>query len=177
MKSPVLLMMLVLLSPMVQADDHIVDFDQQVDFSGIRTFAVRDTAVRFNRAELRNPLVVKQISDMVRSELTSRGLKEVSGNPDVIVESTLGGQGFALGLAGRAWPIDEERAARGGPNPGAVPESFLEGLLVVDITLQSSNLLIWRGVYRDKEPSAAKLALRLPGDVKKLLAAYPPKKK
>ena len=48
---------------------------------------------------------------------------------------------------------------------------------MIDLTKQDSRALVWRGVYRDSERNNAKLAQKLPGDVKKSLSEYPPKQK
>jgi hypothetical protein len=51
------------------------------------------------------------------------------------------------------------------------------GTFQIDMKRRDTNGLIWHGVYTDEEANAAKLAERLPGDAKKLISEYPPKKK
>jgi hypothetical protein len=178
MRVTILLLALVAFAPALHADDHIVDRDRHVDFASIRTFAFGKTSIGINRPEIRNPLVIDQTTAAIRATLVSKGLQEVTQGPDVIVDWTLGGQGFAVNPWGRAIPSDRRRDNwRDVETPaGGMSESFIEGLLVVDITQQASGLLIWRGVYRDTESDAAKLAGRLAGDAKKLLAQYPARK-
>lgn len=139
------------------ADDRTVDFDRHTDFSTLKTFALREGKVDSPEPELNNTLLVKKIADVIRMELTSRGLKETINNPDVIVDYSISGQVF--------------NEPRGGPI------SSSEGTLVIDLTKRDSRALVWRSVYRDNEKNSAKLAQKLPGDVKKSLSDYPPKQK
>ena len=48
---------------------------------------------------------------------------------------------------------------------------------MIDLRDGGSRSLVWRGVYRDDESTAAKISEKLPEDVKKLFSEYPPKKK
>lgn len=176
---PALLLLLLALSPALAAENRIVDFDRQVDFSTIRTFTLRGTAVRINDPGISNSLVIGRTTDAIRAALVSRGLSETTHNADVIVDWTVSGQAYALGAGGRAWPVDDARG--GGWNPGTRqgghPVAFIDGLMVIDLTAPSSGLLIWRGVSRDTRKDAAKLAAKLPDYAKKLLAGYPSGKK
>jgi hypothetical protein len=52
-----------------------------------------------------------------------------------------------------------------------------EFTLVIDLTTGPPAKLVWHGVYRRSNRSTAKLAQQLPGEAKKLLSSYPPKKK
>lgn len=175
----ILLLLLQLASPAAAADDHIVDFDREVDFGALRTFAFGTTAIGINRPEIRNPLIIEQTTAAIRSALLARGLTEDAADADVIVGWTLGGQGFAVNPWGRAIPTDRRRDNwRDVETPGGgQAESFIEGLLVLDVTQRSTGLLVWRGVYRDTEKDAARLARNLPGDARKLLSRYPSRKR
>lgn len=179
MKIAVLMLLLVAFSPALLADDHIVDVDQKVDFSAIRTFAIRGTFVRINRPELNNQVVIDGTTAYIRSALSAKGLKEVADNPDVLVDWEVSGQGFAVNEWGRAIATEvrpRERLQAQGPQGGAT-DSFIEGVLVLDMTARASGLLIWRGVYRDNEKNSGKLARNLPANISKLLAQYKPGKK
>jgi len=162
------------------AADQVVDFDHEIDFSSIRTFALRNTTMGIARPEINNPLVLQKITDALRTTLTARGLKETSTGADVIVDWTVSGQRYAINEWGHAIPLDQVRGERRPPpgNPwSGLPESFVEGALVVDLTAPASNLLIWRGVYRNREKSSGVLAQQLPTYFKKLLSGYPPHKR
>jgi hypothetical protein len=162
------------------AADQVVDFDHDFDFSTARTFAIRRTAVGIDRPELNNPIVQQGVTNALRAALAARGLKEAASGPDVIVDWTLSGQRYAINEWGHAIPLDQVRGERRPPpgNPwSTLPESFVEGALVVDLTAESSGLLVWRGVCRNKEKSSGRLAQQLPAYVKKLLSGYPPRKR
>jgi hypothetical protein len=178
MKSAVLLLFLAAFSPVLVADDYIVDVDRQVDFSAIRTFAFRSAAVTVNRPELKNQVVMDGTTAFIRSLLTARGLKEEHGNPDVLVDWEVYGQGFAVNPWGRAIATEVRPRDRlpAGSTQGGAQDTFIEGVLVLDMTARSSGLLIWRGVYRDNESNSAKLARNLQANAKKLLTQYPGKK-
>ncbi|HUG72425.1 MAG TPA: DUF4136 domain-containing protein, partial [Steroidobacteraceae bacterium] len=168
-----------LFSQALHAADHIVDFDRQFDFSTLKTFAIGGTSVTLDRPEISNPLIIERTTAAIRAALIARGLKEINSGADLTVDWTLSGQGFHVNPWGRALPIDEARAPGSpvGRGVGAVTESFIEGLLVIDLTQPSTGLLLWRGVLRDKQNNAARLAQKLDGYAKKLLAKYPRQKK
>lgn len=173
--APILAVLAVLSAPVLAAD-YIVDVDRQVDFSAQRTFSFRRTLMQSERPELNSELVRDQITAAVRSALVARGLKETSENSDLLVDWTAGGQRFGINEWRNAIPLDNLPGERGLPagNPWRnLPEAFVNGLLTVDLTMRSSDLLVWRGVYRNKEKGSARLAHQLPSYATKLLAAYP----
>jgi hypothetical protein len=173
---------LFLCSSVLVADDHNIDFDKSVDFSKINTFMVRNGKINSGRAELNNSLVLKKIGDMVRMMLTSKGMQESSGKPDVIVDFNASGLDYAIGPGRRANVVAASRGDATGRGRGrgesGQPVDFSEGTLVIDVTTtQTPPVLIWRGVYNDKEKNSAKLAEKFPDDAKKLLSEFPRKKK
>lgn len=181
---------LVLRSAELVADDHNIDFDSQTDFSKIKTFTIRPGRINSGRPELNNALVLKKIGDSIRAVLTSRGLKETADRPDVVVEFGASGLDYSVGPGGRASAIGASRGddrgrgrgERGGErgvrdNQSSQHVDFSEGTLVIDLTAPAPGGLVWRGVYHDNEKNSTKLAKKFPDDAKKLLSAYPPKKK
>jgi len=176
MRTAALLVALLLISPVLVAGDHVVDYDRTVDFSGIKTFAIRNSRVGIDRPEIRNSLVTDRANGAIRSALLARGLREVEQGADILVDWTLTGQGMFINPWGRAVPTGMGHT--GGPSggQGAAMESFIEAMLVVDMTDHVSGLLIWRGVYREKQRDAVRIAQRLPDYAGKLLAGYPGKK-
>jgi hypothetical protein len=176
MKSTALLVVLAVLSGPLLAADYIVDFDRQVDFSTQRTFAFRRSQIQSERPELNSELVRDQVTAAVRAALLARGLREASENADLLVDWTAIGQRFGINEWRNAIPLDNIPGGRGLPpnNPWRnLPEAFVEGVLAVDLTVRSSDLLVWRGVYRNREKASAKLAHQLPAYATKLLAGYP----
>src|SRR5262245_36064166 len=140
-------------APLVANSQHVV-FDDKVDFSHLQTFAIRDGRATTTRPELNNKLVLKSAEDAIRSQLLSRGMKEVATAPDVFVTFSLG----------------QDR-------PSGPSVTFDQGVVLVQVTKRDSNSLIWHGTYRDERSSPARLAEQVPVYIKKLLAKYPPRKK
>jgi hypothetical protein len=163
----------------LRADDHIVDLDRQFDFSALQTFSFGSTSIAIDRPEIRNPLIIERTTAAIRAALVARGLQETSTGADLKVDWALSGQGFHVNPWGRALPTNQRRGPGSpvGPGVGAATETFIEGLLVIDMTQASTGALLWRGVLRDKQDDAARLAQKLDGYARKLLADYPKQKK
>lgn len=149
-------------SVLVFADEATVDFDQHVDFSAFKTFALRPGTVASPRPELDNPLFVKELGAAIRAGLVARRLTEAANQPDLLVDYRITNE-------------DVSTTRRGG-GYGPQPVRFTEGLLVIDILRPGESTPIWRGVYRDDERTGAKLLRKLPADARKLLDRFPPPK-
>ena len=139
------------------ADDRHVDFDQQTDFSALRSFALHEGKVNSPSPELNNPLLVRKVGDAIRAVLVSKGLTEASVDPDLLVDYSIAAEEFS--------------ARRGGP------AALTQGTLVIDLVKRNGKTLVWRSVYRDDESTNAKLAQALPKDAQKSLSQYPPRQK
>ncbi len=153
--------------------DQVVDFDHQIDFSTIRTFAIRNTAMGIDRPETSNSIVITHTTEVIRAALLARGLQETAQGADVLIDWQVRGQGMFIGPGGQARPTSYGQ--RG--DPGGQPLTFIEATLVLDMTQQSSGLLVWRGVLRDKDRDAAEVAKNLSGYATRLLDGYPRRKK
>jgi len=180
-----LLVLALLLRPAAGfADDFHADYDKNTDFSQVKTFFIRPGKINSSRPELNNTLVAKQITQMIRAELISKGLREVTSQPDVLVEFNAAGVDYSIGPGGVANPIEASlgtgssrgRGGRGSPHAERGPVDFSEGTLVIDIATAQPVKLLWRGVYHDQERNSAKLAKKFPDDAKKLLSKYPGRK-
>ena len=172
---------LVLCSTLVSADERHVDFDLHFDFSKVKTFTIREGRIDSARSELNNAIVQTKVTDAIRAALASRGLKETSSRPDVVVEFRVSHVDYSVGPFGVARPISPGRGGRGRgreSDPQSTdPVGFVEGMLVIDLNAGDSGTLVWRGVFRDTEKTTFALSGKLPGDAKKLLSEYPPKRK
>jgi len=175
-----LLAVLVLCSGSLRADDYNVDLDKSVDYSKLKTFLIRPGKMDSGRQELNNSLVLKKITDSIRAVLLSKGLTEVTAQPNVIVEFTVSGADYYVGPGGIARPIAASlgnpgpRGSRGPEGSGERdPVDFSIGTLVIDVNVTQPTRLIWRGVYHDNEDNSFKLGQKLPEDAKKLLSKYP----
>jgi hypothetical protein len=171
---------LLLCSSVLLADDRHVDFNANTDFSSIKTFAIREGKVNSQKPELNNRLFVQKLGEAIRAELTARGLKETADRPDLFVDFSIAGMDYSTVERQPATRIpDGPGGQRGYVVEGTGPQPVLssEGTLVIDMTTTQPSVLVWRGTYRDQESSGPKLAQKLPGDAKKILSGYPPKKK
>ena len=182
MRIAALLSGLILLSVVLRADDHNIDFDSHTDFSKLKTFSFGASQINSRRPELKNTLVVSKIQDAIRTALTARKMKETPDHADIVATITVDGLDYSVGPGGRANPIRGGRGDRGGrggtDNPSAAKVDFTEGTLVIDLnTTAIPPVLVWRGVYHDTEKNDAKLAQKLPDDTKKLFSEFPPKGK
>src|SRR5262245_26178331 len=145
-----LLALMLAVTPAV-ADDNIVQFDSQFDFSKVRTFAIRDGRLRSAREELNNALVAQNLREAIRTQLIARGLKESAAGADLFVEFSLNSDDYAIGTGGRANRIGTGLRGRRGTAPVGPPD-FSEAALVIDlVAAQQPELLVWRAVYRDTE--------------------------
>jgi hypothetical protein len=158
------------------ADDHTVLFDQDVDFSAFKTFALGDRHMESSRPELNFPAVMRSVEQAVRASLIDKGLENAPGLADLVATVDVKGVDYAIGPFGRPNAIASEggggRRGRGAP----LAVDFTEITLVIDLYHGTPGVLVWRGVYHDTEKEARKLAESLPKDTAALLTEYPPKK-
>jgi hypothetical protein len=179
MKAISILAGLILCSSLLLADDQHIDFDEKVDFSSLKTFAIRDAKINSQKPEFNNRLFVQKIGEAIRLELTAKGLKETADRPDILVNFSLSGKDYSTVERHPGTRVPDTPGHRGYVVEGTGPTSVLssEGTLVIDLIANASGGLIWRGTYRDEESSPPRLARKLPIDAKKLLSEFPPKKK
>jgi len=163
---------------MLGADSHSVDYDQSVDFAALTTFAIRNDTVKSSKPELNNRLFRQRLEREIRATLTGKKLKETA-DADIVVDITLSDADFRSATREPAthFPARRGMPATTIPGSGPQPELSVEGTLVIDITVVRSNKHIWRGTYRDDEPSGPTLSRKLSDDARKLLGEYPPHKK
>src|SRR5262245_36999806 len=163
MKRAIVSITLVLFAARLVADSHHVDADDKTDFKTFKTFVVREGSATSRKAEINNALTLKTIEDAIRTQLTSKGLKEIQDRPDLVVT-------FSVAEA-------PQRVVTGRGIRDMQASSHSVGTLVIDLTASGTNSVVWHGTYEDDETTSANLAKNLPKDAKKLLSEYPPKKK
>jgi len=61
------------LAPLLLADHHHVVADDKIDFSGLKTFSIREGHATTTRPELNNKLIFKKIADAIRAQLSAKG--------------------------------------------------------------------------------------------------------
>ena len=94
------------------ADDKNTEFDPKTDFSKFKTFTLRNGQIEAQAPELNSPLVKKKIEDAIRSQLTAKGLMEVEGRPDLVVNFRLGAANRREGERVPAGPLRRRRQRR-----------------------------------------------------------------
>lgn len=142
-------------------DDLSVVVDPKADLSQFRTFAIRVGKIESDRPEIDNALFAKKIARTIQAALVAKGLKEVTGRPDLLVDYSITNEDVSTTQRG------------GGRGTGPQPLRFTVGMLVIDLMRPGSPAPVWRGVYRDAESTGSKLMQKLPEDAKKLIARYP----
>lgn len=154
------------------ADDYVVLMDDDVDFSILRTFTVRDVNVTSQHPALGSPILRNQLRDAAQATLAGRGLTVASNQPALVVECSVRGVDFAVDRTGR--PV-EQRSGRGSRRRN--PRDFTEGTLVIDVMRAGTRELIWRGVYHDSDQDPSKVAAAIPAHAAKLLSQFPRQRK
>lgn len=151
------------------ADQRDIDSDPSADFSGFKSFHIRDGVVTAKAPELSSPLTRKKIEEGIRAQLIARGLSEVGTDSDVVVA-------WRFGSANKR-EVQTWSTGRWGRGRRVTAYNYTEGTLVVDLYQRAGRELVWRGIYRDDESNPSKLSNRLDDDIRKLFKDFPPKKK
>jgi hypothetical protein len=145
-----------------------VEFDQTVDFSKFKTFAIRAGELNSKNPALNSDLVKKQIDNDIKRALEARGLTEVSGRSDLNIRYHFG--------AARKTELESYPAGWYGLRTRVVRVPYSEGTLVIDLRDPGTRSLVWRTIATEEKRDATKIEGKLDGMVKKSLDKYPPKK-
>jgi Domain of unknown function (DUF4136) len=147
-----------------------IEFDQSVDFSKFRTFAIRDGKLNSKNPSLNNELIRKRIDADIQKFLEARGLEFTpAGRSDLNIRYTLGAVGK---MQTEAYP-----AGWRGWGTRVVRVPYTEGTLVIDLRDPATRSLVWRGIARADKSNAAQIEAKLDDMVKKSFEKYPPKPK
>src|ERR1700694_4813228 len=147
-----------------------VEFDQAVDFTKYKTFAIRASQLNSKNAALNSELVKKRIDADITTALTAKGLTLVTQGPsDLNVRYVLG--------SGRRVEVESYPAGWYGLGRRVVRVPYAEGTLVIDLRDPSTRSLVWRGIANQEQSDPNQLAGKLDDMVKKSIDKYPPKKK
>ena len=153
-----------------RAQKITMEFDQTIDFSKYKTFAIRDGQLNSGNPALNSPLVKKQIEADIQNDLTAKGLTMVtSGASDLNVRYTFG--------AARKTEIEAYPAGWYGLGTRYVRVPYAEGTLVIDLRDPTTRSLVWRAIAAEEKSDATKIQGKLDDMVKKSIDKYPPKKK
>jgi len=154
----------------VWAQKVTMEFDQTVDFSRYKTFAIRDGQLNSGNPALNSPLVKKQIEADIQNGLTAKGLSmSTGGSVDLNVRYTFG--------AARKTEIEAYPAGWYGRATRYVRVPYAEGTLVIDLRDPTTRSLVWRSIAAEEKSDATKIQGKLDDMVKKSIEKYPPKKK
>jgi hypothetical protein len=145
------------------------EFDQNVDFSQFKTFAIRDGKLNSKDPSLNSDLVRKRIDSDIQKYFEAKGLAfTAEGKPDLNVRYTLGAtRGVTREVRPAGWRGIGTRTVR-------VPHT--EGTLVIDLR-DSSKSLVWRAIARQEKSNASQVQGKLDDMVRKAIEKYPPKVK
>jgi hypothetical protein len=146
-----------------------VEFDQAVDFSRFKTFAIRDGVLNSRNPALNSELVKKRIDADIERDLAARGLTKVSGPSDLNVRYHFG--------SARKTELESYPAGWRGWGTRVVRVPYTEGTLVIDLRDPSTRSLVWRGIAREEKSDGNKIEGKLDDMVRKSLEKYPPKPK
>jgi uncharacterized protein DUF4136 len=153
-----------------RAQKITMEFDQTIDFSKYKTFAIRDGQLNSRNPALNSPLVKKQIEADIQNDLTAKGLTLVTSGPsDLNVRFTFG--------AARKTQIEAYPAGWYGLGTRYVRVPYAEGTLVIDLRDPTTHSLVWRAIAAEEKSDATKIQGKLDDMVKKSIDKYPPKKK
>ena len=164
--------------------DVRTDFIWSAEFSAFRTFAFTGLRDRDQGGVFNNSLSQEQIEEMVRQQLTTKGLRQVGveEHPDLLV---------------RVWGgvKQKERVESTGPmmgpyaspsaGPSAMPGSgtfatykYEEGTLMIDLMTPPKNDLVWRGSIVGILSNAKEENVQMVNKgIVKVFEDYPPKGK
>jgi len=157
-----------LLVPGASAQKITTEFDETVDFSKFKTFAVREGQMNSRSPALNNELTKKRVEAEIERALTAKGLTVTTGPSDLNVFFTFG--------TGRRIGTESYPAGWRGLGTRVVRVPYAEGTLVIDLRDPTTRSLVWRGIATEDERDPAKLSGKLDDMVKKSISKYPPKK-
>lgn len=147
-----------------------VEFDETVDFTKFKTFAVREGQMNARNPALNSELAKKRVQSQIEKGLTEKGLTPAApGTPaDLNVFFTFGS---ARRVGTETYP-----AGWRGLGTRVVREAYAEGTLVIDLRNPATRSLVWRGIATEDEKDPVKLSEKLDDMAKKAVSKYPPKK-
>jgi hypothetical protein len=153
-----------------RAQKVTMEFDQSIDFSKYKTFAIREGRLNSGNPALNSPLVKKQIEADIQDDLIAKGLTLVTSGPaDLNVRYTFG--------AARKTEVEAYPAGWYGLGTRYVRVPYAEGTLVIDLRDPATRSLVWRAIAAEEKSDATKIQGKLNDMVKKSIDKYPPKKK
>jgi hypothetical protein len=152
------------------------DFKSDTDFSIYKTFSWRKLSSEIARSN------TTTIQNTVEGALIKQGFQRANDNADMLIDISVipqykngksTGVNFSIGL-----PIGGSGAIGLGTSKLLGQNSEQEGLIILDISAQKANQIIWRGTLESIPMNYFLLQnqSKLDLEVQKLVAQFPPKK-
>ena len=168
MRQHVTLFLLALAATSAAAQKVTTEFDQTVDFSRYKTFAIRGGQFNSESPALDSSLAQKKVEADIEKDLEAKGLQKVTGRADLNVRYHFG--------QGKKVERETYPAGWRGLGTRVVRVPYAEGTLVIDFHDPTTKSLVWRGIATEEKSDASKIAGKLDDMVKKAIDKYPPKK-
>lgn len=156
----------------------ITDYDSKTDFSKYKSFSFYQLT---DKGPGLSELNQQRIINSIREELVNKGLKEVSANPDLLVNATAIVTEKKQVTSTNYYNYGGYyRPYRWGPTyigPTVYNVSELrEGSLVIDIIDASSNHLVWQGTgNKEIDTGLKEPETEIPAAIAKIFTEFPPK--
>ena len=147
------------------------DYDRDADFSRFKTFAwLEQTTMTEGKPQAiqQSGLLEARIKRAVNEGLTSKGLRLVESEPDLVIAYHIGVQDYTeIRRTGSGWGFDRHTRV----------DQFQEGTFILDLIDAGVDKLVWRGIAEgvlDDYPSPEKMDREVNDMVSRLLNKYPP---
>jgi uncharacterized protein DUF4136 len=170
---------LVLAPALARAQDVTYDFDKSTNFSGFRTYAMKEGT----------PVGQKMLDDRIigaiEAQMAAKGLTKATANPDVFVvyhvafDKQKDISTFSSGYSGGYGPYGYHYGGGMGSSTTQVRDIVI-GTLVIDVIDAKAGQVAWRGMGVKEIDTTAKPDKRdksINKAVEKIFKNYPPKKK
>jgi len=156
------------------------DYDPEVNFVSLKTFdwmkQPASSGGGVKAALARNTLLDKRIKNAVNRQLTAKGLKQDSSNPDFVIAYHVGVEdkvdvrdwGYTYAIRGRYWGVRTR---------GVEVHQYKEGTLILDFVDAKTMELLWRaaGSGAAKEnPTPKEVEKSINKAIAKFLENFPP---
>ena len=156
------------------------DYDPDANFASLKTFdwmkQSAKASVGVKEALARNTLLDKRIKNAVNRQLTAKGLKQDSSNPDFVIAYHVGVEdkiniqdwGYSYAVRGRYWGVRTRDVQ---------VHQYKEGTLILDFVDAKTKELLWRatgsGVAKEN-PTPAEVEKSINKAIAKFLENFPP---
>lgn len=150
------------------------DYDHGVDFNKYKTFSFTKEATQLPT----NDLVRRRILDALSKTITSRGLVEVTQNPDLLVDLNLRLESKQQtsassinmgGFYGRRWGMNT-----GFTTTQINTTDYTEGTLIINMVDATKQELVWTGSGTSTVTERSVQQDKLETGIKKILSKFPP---